>query len=55
VRRLSSSEVLRNFIMLLLLWLKPTVEKTAKWSALFPVVEANASLLDNEIAKTARE
>jgi hypothetical protein len=55
VRKPSSSKALRNVIMLLLLWLSRYVEETAKRPALFPVVEANASLLDNEIAKTARE
>jgi hypothetical protein len=38
--------------MLLLLWLSTTREETAKRPALFPLV---ASLLDNEIEKTARQ
>ena len=41
--------------MLLLLWLKTIREEIAKRPALFPIVEVNASLLGNEIAKTARE
>jgi len=52
VRGFSSSKVLGNFIMLLLLRLSTAREEIAKRPSLFPLV---ASLLDNEIEKTVRQ
>jgi len=52
VRRLSSSKVLGNFIMLLLLWLKTVRGGDCKMTCAIP---ANASLLDDEIGKTGWE
>jgi hypothetical protein len=51
----SSSKALRNVIMLLLLWWVDTWRRLQNGLRFSRELEANASLLGNEIANTARE